>query len=60
MKSIRTFVHRVGGLMGKNRGDCDLSEEIEANLQLHIDDNLRAGMSRDEARRQALMHLGGI
>jgi predicted permease len=29
-------------------------------LQLHIDDNLKAGMSPEEARRRALLALGGI
>ena len=34
--------------------------ELESHLQLHIDDNLRAGMTPDEARRQAILKLGGI
>jgi hypothetical protein len=35
-------------------------EELESNLQFHIEDNLRAGMSPEEARRQALIRLGGM
>ncbi|BDC51223.1 hypothetical protein F183_A35390 [Bryobacterales bacterium F-183] len=38
----------------------DIAEEIEANLQLHIDDNIQSGMSPAEARREAIMKLGGI
>src|SRR6185369_3914769 len=34
--------------------------EFESNLQLHIEDNLRAGMSPDEARRAALVRFGGV
>ncbi len=30
------------------------------HLQLHIDDNLRAGMTPDAARRQAMLKLGGV
>jgi predicted permease len=37
-----------------------MAQELEAHLQLHIDDNLRAGMSPAEARRHALIMLGGI
>jgi len=33
---------------------------LESHLQLHIEDNLRSGMSAQEARRQALLKLGGV
>src|SRR5208283_2676601 len=33
---------------------------MESHLQLHMEDNLRAGMSAAQARREALMKLGGI
>ena len=33
---------------------------MESHLQLHIEDRLRAGMSAEEARRQALLKLGGL
>ncbi|HYU22180.1 MAG TPA: permease prefix domain 1-containing protein, partial [Candidatus Dormibacteraeota bacterium] len=51
---------RFGELFGKERGDRDLAAEMESHLQMHIEDNLRAGMSPAEARRQALMKLGGV
>src|SRR5205807_3542149 len=34
--------------------------ELESHLRLHIEDNLRSGMSQREARRQALLKLGGL
>src|SRR4029077_21152434 len=34
--------------------------EMESHLQLHIEDNLRAGMSPVQARREAIMKLGSI
>jgi len=43
----------------KNR-DEDLAAELNAHLAAHIDDNIRAGMTPDEARRSALLHLGGV
>jgi predicted permease len=33
---------------------------MNAHLQMHIEDNLRAGMSHQEARRQAILKLGGL
>jgi predicted permease len=38
----------------------ELDEELESHLELHIADNVRAGMTPDEARRQALIALGGV
>ncbi len=60
MPNLRIFVRRLRGLFGKDRLDRELAEEIESNLQMHIADNLRAGMSAAEARRQALIKLGGL
>src|SRR5690348_16775108 len=60
MKKVRVFLLRLGGLFGKRRRDEDLTEELESHLQLHIDDNLRAGMNFEDARRDSLLKLGGI
>jgi predicted permease len=51
---------RVFGAFGSTRADHELSAEIESHLQLHIDDNLRAGLSPQEARRRAVIALGGV
>ena len=34
--------------------------ELDSHLQHHVDDNLRRGLSLEEARRQALLQLGGL
>ncbi|HEV2205814.1 MAG TPA: ABC transporter permease [Candidatus Acidoferrales bacterium] len=60
MKTLRSWLLRFGGLFGKSRRDRELAAEIESNLALHIEDNLRAGMTPAEARRQALLKFGGI
>ncbi len=60
MRRIRAFLMRLGGLFHKGRRDRDLVEEIESHLQLQIEDNLRAGMSPEGARRNALLKFGGI
>jgi putative ABC transport system permease protein len=60
MRSLRALLLRLGGLFRKERRDAELSSEIDSHLQMHIEDNLRAGMNLEEARRQALTRLGGI
>jgi predicted permease len=58
VRQLRAFFHRLAGLFHKR--DADLAAEIESHLELHIDDNLRAGMAPEAARRDALLKLGGI
>ena len=60
MKRIRAFFLRFAGLFQKEWGDGELAEEIESHLQLHIEDNLRAGMNPEDARRDALLKFGSI
>ncbi len=60
MKSLRAWFLRLGGLFGRERREKDLAAELESHLQLHTEDNLRAGMGVAEARRQALIKLGGV
>jgi predicted permease len=37
-----------------------MADEIQSHLQLHIDDNIRAGLPPAEARRQALLTFGAM
>lgn len=60
MSTLRAWFLRIGGLFGRERRDRELVVELESHLQMHVDDNLRAGMSPEEARRQALIKLGGV
>jgi predicted permease len=60
MRRLRAWLVRLAGLWSGGRRDRDLADEIESNLQLHIADNLRAGMRPDQARREAILKLGGV
>ena len=53
MRRLRELIVRLGGLFNKQRWDRELDDEIESHLQMHIEDNLRLGMTPEEARRQA-------
>jgi putative ABC transport system permease protein len=44
----------------KERCEREFAAELDGHLQMHIEDNLRSGMSAQEARRQALLKLGGV
>jgi putative ABC transport system permease protein len=60
MRALRAWFLRFGGLFGKQRRDRELAAELESHVQLHTEENLRAGMPPEEARRAALIKLGGI
>jgi len=60
MRHVRAFFVRLAGLFNHRRRERELADELESHLHLHIEDNLRAGMTPVEARRQALIKLGGI
>jgi len=57
---MRAFLVRLLGLFRRSGSEFDFDAELQSHLQHHIDDNLRAGMSESEARRQALLKLGGV
>ena len=60
MRAVRAWFHRCFGLFHKRRSDAEFAAELESHLQLHIEDNLRAGMTPEAARRDALLKLGGV
>lgn len=60
MRQLRAWFSRLGGLFGKRRREREFSAEMESHLQLHIEDNLRAGVTPEQARRDALLKLGGL
>jgi len=60
MSAIRAFLCRLSGLFDNQRKDHELKEEIESHLQMHIEDNVRSGMTPEQARRDALIRSGGL
>ncbi|HMD08433.1 MAG TPA: ABC transporter permease [Candidatus Acidoferrum sp.] len=60
MRRFRAWFFGIAGIFREESRGRELTAEMESHLQLHIDDNLRAGMIAEEARRQALIRLGGI
>ena len=60
MRGIRAVLVRLTGVFTSSRRDREMADELESHLALHIDDNIRAGMSPVEARRQALLKFGAM
>src|SRR5262249_599448 len=60
LQAIRSLLLRTRNIARRDRLDRDLDDELTAHLDLPIADNLRAGMSPGEARRNALLKLGGV
>ncbi len=57
---LRLFIHRLCGLFLKRKMERDLEDEIRSHLDMQIEDNLRLGMSPEEARYEALRKFGGV
>ncbi|MEP7339762.1 MAG: ABC transporter permease [Acidobacteriota bacterium] len=60
MRQLRGWLVRLFGLFHRKLREREFAEELESHLAFHIEDNLRAGVSPEEARRQALVKLGGV
>ena len=59
MRTLSAWAARIITFLRGN-SDREFDAELESHLQLHVDDNLRAGMSPAEARRHAAIRLGGV
>src|SRR5262245_1772484 len=60
VRQLRSWLARLFGLFHRKRREREFAEELEGHLAMHTEDNLRAGMSPEEARRVALVKLGGV
>jgi predicted permease len=58
VKFLRRFLIRLSNLATGRRTDQRLREEMAEHLALQMEENLRAGMTAAEARRQARLKLG--
>lgn len=57
---VRAGFVRLGGTFRKSSRDRELAEELAGHVEMHADDNVRAGMTPEAARRVALIRLGGV
>ena len=60
MRRLKRFCSRLTSWTTTRRDEARLRAEIEEHLAMQTEDNVRAGMSAEEARRQAMLQFGGV
>src|SRR5260370_37462784 len=60
MTTLQMWIAQLRGFFHKAQMDRQLDEELASHLEMHVADNLRAGMTPEQARRDALIKLGGV
>ena len=51
-------LRRIANLFRQSRVDREIDAELKAHIEMRIEDNLAAGMSPEEARRDAQLRFG--
>src|ERR1700690_3672803 len=59
MTTLRQFLQRLASFFRRDQLDHDLDAEMFAHLEMAVEENIKNGMLAAEARRQALIPLGG-
>src|SRR5262245_15850348 len=60
MTFLRQLISIFRGLFTQQKAEQQLESELETFITMSTDEKIRAGLSPDEARRQAVLELGGI
>jgi len=60
MNKLRAFWTRLLNTLRRATYSDDFAEELETHVAMDTERGIRNGLSPDEARRQALIHFGGI
>ena len=60
MNALRRLLTRILNLARGRRSDRRLREEMQEHLAMQTEENMRAGMTPQEARRRAILKLGAV
>lgn len=60
VKILRRFLLRISGMLRPSNREQEFSDELESHPALAIDDLLQRGVPPDQARRRAILQLGGL
>jgi macrolide transport system ATP-binding/permease protein len=60
MEWLRIVMSRCAALFRAKKLDADLDEELRAHIELAAEENIRRGMTAEEARMEALRVFGGV
>ena len=57
---LRRVWHRLLGSLGLRQADAEVAEEFESHIEMLTEQNIRRGLARDEAYRQAKLKFGSV
>jgi putative ABC transport system permease protein len=60
VRALNRFFSRIRNFATRSRSDERLREELGQHVALQTEENVRLGMSPEEARRRALLKLGAV
>jgi putative ABC transport system permease protein len=60
MQGWRVVANRIRGLFAKRKTEIELDAELRAHLEMLTEENIRRGMSHEEARHAARREFGGV
>jgi predicted permease len=60
MTWLRIFALRIKGQFGNSRCESELDDELRAHLEALAEENIRRGMTPEEARHAARREFGGV
>src|SRR5262245_5726296 len=60
MRALRRFRHRLRSLLERGRLEREMDAELRLHLEMEAEQNVRRGMSPEQARRAAAVAFGGL
>src|SRR5258708_14016347 len=57
-EGVMSIVSRLSNLFSRAKMEREIDTELQTHIDFRIEDNLAAGMSAEEARREALLRFG--
>jgi hypothetical protein len=60
MQSVRQAFNRIRAFFRKESLDQELNQEMASHLEMAVEENIRLGMTAEEARRRSLVRFGGV
>src|SRR5215470_16355846 len=57
---LRKLFHRLFASLWRGRAEREMERELRFHLEMETAENIRRGMSEEEARRSALLSFGGV
>jgi putative ABC transport system permease protein len=60
MRRVQNVLNWLRSVLGRSTAEQELGSELRFHIERQVEENLAAGMTREEARRTALREFGGV